>query len=251
MAAKSGDDRAFEALYRRFRSALHRWTSSYALPRAERDDLMQHALIGFWEAVRGYDGRVPFAVFAKLCVLREVQMVLRMANRRKHQMHLTALSLDAKCPWLEETKRTILDVYIDRTAVGVEEWALDDGPRDDASAAELVAWAEQRWDVRLSPLERDVLCLRLEGYSYAEVAARLGCRKKSVDNAMQRIRKRVRKARQQGAMSPVHPAKVVGDKHGILVGRTQCDGDCRDRHTISQFRMPVERNSDCGVAARS
>lgn len=194
LAAKSGDQDAFATLCREFCSKLRNWTKGYWLPAADRDDLMQYALIGFWEAVRGYDGRVPFAVFAKLCVLREVQAVVKMANRIKHQAHLSAKSLDAKCTWLGETKKKIVDVYVDHMAPSVEDIVLDDGPSEDASAEELVAWAEQHWDLRLSDLEREVLRLRLEGLSYAEIAERLGRSRKSVDNAVQRVRKRVRRA---------------------------------------------------------
>ncbi len=157
---------------------------------------MQHAWIGFWEAIRDYDvrGKVPFRAFAKMCVMREIQAALKMARRQKHVSHLTALSLDAECPWIEDAERTVLDVFVDRAAPSVEDMALDERLRDDATADELVEWAEEHWGLQFTELERDVLKLRLEGYSYAEIEKRIGRRYKTIDNAIQRVRKRVRKA---------------------------------------------------------
>ncbi|AEJ44346.1 sigma-70 family RNA polymerase sigma factor [Alicyclobacillus acidocaldarius] len=192
LAAKSGDQDAFMALYQEFRDRLRRWAHGYWIPGAERDDVMQHALIGFWKAVRGYDGQTPFLAFAKMCVKRELVTVLKMARRQKHFWHLTALSLDAECPWIEDSERTVLDVFVDRTAPSVDDMVF--GPPQSAGPEELVAWAERHWGLRLTELERAVWRLRLEGHSYVEIQRILQCGYKTVDNAVQRLRKKARKA---------------------------------------------------------
>ncbi|ACV60084.1 sigma-70 family RNA polymerase sigma factor [Alicyclobacillus acidocaldarius] len=202
-AAKRGDQDAFAALYREFRVRVWSWIRNYWIPGADREDLMQHAWIGFWEAIRDYDvrGKVPFLAFAKMCVVREIQTVLRMARRQKHTTHLTALSLDAECPWIEDAERTVLDVFVDPAAPSVEDVVF--GPPKGVSAEELVAWAERHWGLRLTELEREVWRLRIEGHSYAEIQRMLGCGYKTVDNAVQRLRKKARKAlaRQEQAAS--------------------------------------------------
>ena len=203
LAAKRGDQDAFAVLYHEFRVRIWSWIRNYWIPGADREDLMQHAWIGFWEAIRDYDsrGKVPFMAFAKMCVMREVQAVLRMARRQKHTSHLTALSLDAECPWIEDAERTVLDVFVDPAAPSVEDVVF--GPPKGVSAEELVAWAERHWGLRLTELEREVWRLRVEGHSYAEIQQMLGCGYKAVDNAVQRLRKKARRAlaRQEQAAS--------------------------------------------------
>ncbi|MBF8378459.1 sigma-70 family RNA polymerase sigma factor [Alicyclobacillus mali] len=194
LAAKQGDQDAFAVLYHEFRVRIWSWIRNYWIPGADRDDLMQHAWIGFWEAIRDYDshGKVPFVAFAKMCVMREIQAVLRMARRQKHASHLTALSLDAECPWIEDAERTVLDVFVDRAAPSVEDVVF--GPPQGASPQELVKWADQNWKLNLSELERAVWRLRIEGHSYEEIQRVLGCGYKTVDNAVQRLRKKAKKA---------------------------------------------------------
>jgi len=200
-AAKSGDQDAFATLYQEFRDRLRRWTHGYWIPGAKRDDVLQHAWIGFWKAIQAYDGRMPFRAFAKMCVRRELITVVKMARRQKHFWHLTALSLDAECPWIEDAERTVLDVFVDPAAPSVEDVVF--GPPKGVSAEELVAWAERHWGLRLTELEREVWRLRIEGHSYAEIQRMLGCGYKTVDNAVQRLRKKARRAlaRQEQAAS--------------------------------------------------
>ncbi|ACV58173.1 RNA polymerase, sigma-24 subunit, ECF subfamily [Alicyclobacillus acidocaldarius subsp. acidocaldarius DSM 446] len=192
LSAKRGDQDSFMALYREFHARIRSWIRNYWIPGADREDLMQHAWIGFWEAIRDYDvrGKVPFRAFAKMCVMREIQAALKMARRQKHVSHLTALSLDAECPWIEDAERTVLDVFVDRAAPSVDDMVF--GPPPSAGPEELVAWAERHWGLRLTELEREVWRLRVEGHSYAEIQRMLGCGYKAVDNAVQRLRRKAK-----------------------------------------------------------
>jgi RNA polymerase sporulation-specific sigma factor len=180
--ARAGDGRAFESLITRYRGAARAKASNYFLIGADRDDLLQEAFIGLTKAVRDFDPEhgASFASFADLCITRQILTAIKTATRLKHTPLNSYVSFDR--PHDEDPERCVAD------AVAVEEAAdpLDQLVADD----DLRALHQIVRDV-LSELEAKVLRLYVEGRSYQEIADLLGRQVKSIDNALQRIKRKL------------------------------------------------------------
>ena len=154
----------------------------YFLIGADREDLLQEGMIGFFKAVRDYDPlkSTAFRPFAEMCVTRQIFTAIRNATRDKH-IPLNSYESLYK-PAYEESDKPLLDVLAAATAPDPEELFL----RQEYSHS-----VEQALSERLTPFERSVLDGYLAGMSYAEIAAEVGRGTKAVDNALQRIRKKL------------------------------------------------------------
>lgn len=167
--------------YRRFARSLSR---RYYLVGGDADDLEQEALIGLYKAVRDYqpDHEVEFRPFAQVCITRQILTAVKAANRRKHQPLSTAVTIHAEEGDAAEG-RSLEERLAGPTAT------LDPAERvvgDEQVAALATAVAEE-----LSELEEQVLGLFVAGRSYAEIAERVGRHPKAVDNAVQRIKRKL------------------------------------------------------------
>ena len=181
--AQAGDDLAQQALiqrYRRFASARSR---GYYLPGGDADDIVQEALIGLYKAVRDFrsDRQTSFRGFAEVCITRQVLTAVKTAGRRKHQPlnHYVSISRPRGEGAGECELERILD---DHHAQDPAECVVADG---DAAAV------DQQVASVLSGFEVDVLRLFVAGESYQEIGALLGRQVKSVDNALQRIKRKL------------------------------------------------------------
>lgn len=181
-----GDRRALGEIFDRYRWFVRSKARCYFLVGAEFDDVEQEGLIGLFKAVRDYDPshQVSFRCFAELCVTRQILSAIRTATRAKHQPLNVYVSLS--CPssvtdddsvegWLEALLR---DRWVPDPAT--ELVSRDDLLRVKSSIAEV-----------LSDLEVEVLSLYLEGWTYTEISARLNRSVKVVDNALQRVKRKL------------------------------------------------------------
>ena len=181
--ARDGDETALVVLLDRYRPLAQRQARSYFLAGAEREDVVQEAVIGLYKAVRDFDPErhLSFAGFAELCVNRQVLTAVRNATRHKHGPLNDYVSV-----WRDELGED----------GGTPLAEALPGPAA-TDPAELVLSAERLRSVRehladaLSPLEAQVLELHVQGFSYAAIAERLERSEKAVDNALQRIKRKL------------------------------------------------------------
>ena len=185
MRARNGDGSAMDALMRRYTGFVRLKSSSYFLAGGDSEDLVQEGLIGLYKAVRDFrpDKETSFRSFAELCVTRQIITAIKTATRFKHAPLNTYVSFS-------------------HTPAGQDrdgECTLGDalpGPGVDEPSICVISTEELQSLVfclgtGLSRLEADALKLYLEGESYEEMAARLGCDTKTIDNALQRVKRKI------------------------------------------------------------
>src|SRR3982750_941638 len=185
LKARNGDDVAMDQLLRRYTGFVRLKASSYFLAGGDSEDLIQEGLIGLYKAVRDYrtDKETSFRSFAELCVTRQIITAIKTATRFKHQP---------------------LNQYVSfsHTPAGQDsdsECTLGDalpGPGVNDPAVCVISTEELQSLVftlgtGLSPLEADALRLYLEGSSYEQMAEELGCDTKTIDNALQRVKRKI------------------------------------------------------------
>jgi RNA polymerase sigma-H factor len=185
LLARNGDKRAEEELIRRYTGFVRMKASSYFLAGGESEDLIQEGLIGLYKAVRDYrsDKETSFRSFAELCVTRQIITAIKTATRLKHQA---------------------LNHYVSfgQTPAGQEsdgDCTLGDalpGSRVDDPVIQVISTEELQslifcLGTGLSKLEADALRMYLEGSSYEQMAADLDCDTKTIDNALQRVKRKI------------------------------------------------------------
>ncbi|MDZ4170008.1 MAG: RNA polymerase sporulation sigma factor SigH [Coriobacteriia bacterium] len=183
-AAQSGDQAAGGELVRRYRGLIRSKARSYFLVGADRDDIIQEGMIGLFKAIRDYDAsrQASFHSFAELCVTRQIITAVKSATRRKHTPLNGYVSLSRPATADEEGERILSDII---------------AARDICDPAEIVVNAWESDFIRkgivetLSPFEHCVLRLYTGGSSYQEIADELGRHTKAVDNALQRIKRKM------------------------------------------------------------
>lgn len=188
-AAKAGDERAMEYLLERYQGLLGHICEKYFLRDGERDDLMQEAMIGFVQAVQDYnpESGKQFKNFAFLCVKRELDSCVKRSNRKKHMILNDAVPINYTNGEDEEmVENEALLMERDKTGSVITPESLMLEKESCVETSNILA------DI-LSKLEYKVLIMRLMGYSYNEITLLLQLKNKSVDNAMQRIRKKLGK----------------------------------------------------------
>lgn len=180
--AQAGDDRAVDELLRRYRPAVRARVANYFLAGGDRDDLLQEARFGLCKAIRDFDPDhgASFAAFADLCITRQVLTAIKTATRLKHAPLNSYVPIDR--PHKDDPSRTIADV------VAIDE---DPDPLDQLVADAELQRLRAAADEVLSALEADVFDLYVDGRSYHEIADHLGRHAKAVDNAIQRIKRKL------------------------------------------------------------
>jgi RNA polymerase sporulation-specific sigma factor len=182
--ARNGDSAAMDALIRRYTGFVRLKASSYFLAGGESDDLNQEGLIGLYKAVRDFraDKETSFRSFAELCITRQIITAIKTATRFKHAPLNTYVSFSQTPAGQDDGECTLGDAL--------------PGPGVDDPAVCVISTQELQSLVfclgtGLSPLESDALRLYLEGNSYEEMAEELGCDTKTIDNALQRVKRKV------------------------------------------------------------
>ncbi len=184
LRARNGDQAALDALIRRYTGFVRLKASSYFLAGGEGDDLIQEGLIGLYKAVRDYrsDKETSFRSFAELCITRQIITAIKTATRFKHSPLNSYVSFSQSPAGQEDGDCTLGDAL--------------PGPGVDDPAICVISTEELQSLVfclgtGLSRLEADALRLYLDGLSYEDMAAELGCDTKTIDNALQRVKRKV------------------------------------------------------------
>jgi RNA polymerase sporulation-specific sigma factor len=183
--ARNGDQAALDALMRRYTGFVRLKASSYFLAGGDPEDLIQEGLIGLYKAVRDFrhDKETSFRSFAELCVTRQIITAIKTATRFKHSPLNTYISF-SNTPAGQDSDS---DVTLGDALPGP---SVDDPSICVISTEELQSLVFSL-GTGLSKLEADALRLYLEGSSYEEMAAELGCDTKTIDNALQRVKRKV------------------------------------------------------------
>ncbi|GAC1611445.1 MAG: hypothetical protein NVS3B26_24400 [Mycobacteriales bacterium] len=184
LAARSGDDKALCDLLNKYRSFARVKARSYFLVGADREDIIQEGMIGLYKAIRDFnpDMQSSFRAFAELCVTRQIITAIKTATRQKHGPLNNYVSFERPVGSEDDGDRVLSDVLPTR--------AVSD-PADLVISAERIRALQAHFDEVLSDLETEVLRLYVEGKSYQEIAERLQRHVKSIDNALQRIKRKL------------------------------------------------------------
>ncbi len=178
-----GDSGALEYLIHKYRNFVRAKARSYFLIGAEREDIVQEGMIGLYKAIRDFKGDklASFKAFAELCITRQIITAIKTATRQKHIPLNSYVSLD-KPIYDEDSDRTLLDVICGSRVCDPEEMIINQ---------EEFYGLEDKMSEILSDLERKVLMLYLDGRSYQEIAVDLDRHVKSIDNALQRVKRKL------------------------------------------------------------
>ena len=178
-----GDKTAEEYILAKYKNLVRARAKAYYIVGADKEDLVQEGLIGLFKAIRDFDvtKQATFRGFAEICIKRQIITAVKTANRLKHQPLNSYVSLSQPV-YENEDERTLVDVIAERESVDPEEIFL---------RQEMAELFENKIEQKLSPLERSVLQLYSGGMNYQEIAIELARSSKSIDNALQRIKRKL------------------------------------------------------------
>lgn len=180
---REGDSVALDHLIRKYKNFVRAKARSYFLIGADHEDIVQEGMIGLYKAIRDFRGDklASFKAFAELCITRQIITAIKTATRQKHIPLNSYVSLD-KPLYDEESERTLLDVICGNRVTDPEELIINQEKFNDI---------ELKMSEVLSDLERKVLMLYLDGRSYQEISVELDRHVKSIDNALQRVKRKL------------------------------------------------------------
>ena len=183
--AQAGEEPALVYLLNKYKNFVRSKARSYFLIGADHEDIVQEGMIGLFKAIRDYreDRLSSFRAFAELCITRQIITAIKTATRQKHIPLNSYVSLN-KPIYDEESDRTLLDVITEGYLANPEDVLIN---REDMSLIEV------RIAQSLSPLERQVLAKYLQGKSYQEISRDMNRQIKSIDNALQRVKRKLAK----------------------------------------------------------
>lgn len=181
--AHTGDDESLNHLINRYRNFVRAKARPYFLIGAEREDLIQEGMIGLYKAIRDFkeDKTSSFRSFAELCITRQILTAIKTATRQKHGPLNSSVSLDKPLSD-DESNYTLLDLLSEENRTNPEMMLIN---REKSLDMQL------KISELLSELEQNVLNLHLEGKSYLEISNELQTHVKSIDNALQRVKKKL------------------------------------------------------------
>jgi RNA polymerase sporulation-specific sigma factor len=181
--AQQGDGQALAYLLNKYKNFVRSKARSYFLIGADHEDIVQEGMIGLYKAIRDYreEKLSSFRAFAELCITRQIITAIKTATRQKHIPLNSYISLN-KPIYEEDSDRTLLDVITEEGLSNPEEMMID---RED------LTFIEGRIGQMMSDLEKEVLIRYMEGKSYVQIASEMGRHVKSIDNALQRIKRKL------------------------------------------------------------
>lgn len=188
--AKTGNTRAQEFLISKYENFVKAKSKSYFLIGADKEDIYQEGMIGLYKAIRDFNPNklTSFKAFAELCITRQIITAIKTATRQKHIPLNTYVSLN-KPIYEEESDRTLIDVLSELKITDPEELII---------GKEQIKHIENEMSKVLSDLEMEVLQSYLDGKSYQEIASDLDRQAKSIDNALQRVKRKLEKCLYSG-----------------------------------------------------
>lgn len=185
-AAKKGDANALNYLFTNYKPIIYQRLGVYFMKGSDTEDMIQEGMIGLFYAIKKFDESmgIEFGKFAKICVQRQMIDAVRLSTRKKHIPLNDYVSINAsKDEGENDDSRTD---YIQHNNI-----CIHDDPEEIVMAMETVEKIRELIKNELTPLEEKVLALHLKGESYSEIAQKLGKNSKSIDNAVQRARKKI------------------------------------------------------------
>ena len=183
---KSGDKFALEFLIEKYKELVNMKVSKFFMIGAEKEDIVQEGLIGLFKAVKNYNPEMQnsFKTFANLCIERQLITAIKSSNRQKHMPLNSYLSLNTTA-YEDDEDSNLLDIF--------DSHQIED-PLDTITKKEYYKTVEVAIDKSLSDFEKKVLNRYMQGESYVQIAEKLDAPVKSIDNAIQRIRKKAIKS---------------------------------------------------------
>ncbi len=185
LSAREGNLTSLEYIINKYKNFVRAKARSYFLIGADKEDIVQEGMIGLYKAIRDFrnDKLSSFRAFAELCITRQIITAIKTATRQKHIPLNSYVSLN-KPIYDEESDRTLLDILTATKITDPEELII--------SREELVSIEAKIGEI-LSDLELEVLMSYLQGKSYQEIACDLDRHVKSIDNALQRVKRKLEK----------------------------------------------------------
>ncbi|MBR1654422.1 MAG: RNA polymerase sporulation sigma factor SigH [Clostridia bacterium] len=179
---KSGDKSALDFIMNKYKEVVNIKVSKYFIIGAEKEDIVQEGLIGLYKAIKNFDPEKEnsFKTFANLCIERQLITAIKTSNRQKHMPLNSYLSLNMSA-YEDDEADEVIDVF--------DSNQIED-PLDTITKREYYSEIENAIDKSLSDFEKKVLNRFAKGESYVQIADKLNTPVKSVDNAIQRIRKK-------------------------------------------------------------
>lgn len=183
---KSGDNDALDYILNKYQEVVNMKVSRYFIIGAEKEDIIQEGLIGLYKAIKSFDSEKQnsFKSFANLCIERQLITAIKSSNRQKHMPLNSYLSLNMSAYDNEDDDTSIYDIF---------DANIIEDPLDTITKKEYYKSVEDIIDKSLSIFEKNVLNELVNGSSYTAIAQKLDSPVKSVDNAIQRIRKKTMK----------------------------------------------------------
>ncbi len=180
---QKGQADATEYMLKKYYPLVKKSIRTLYLIGADTEDLSQEGMIGLFKAIQSFqpDNNASFYTFAKVCIDRQIYSAIKASNRKKHSPLNSYISFYSK---INEDEMELIDNL---------EAGMDSNPEQIVLDRENTTSIEEILDEHLSKMEKQVLTLYLEGKSYADIATQLGKTSKSIDNAIQRIRDKVKK----------------------------------------------------------
>ena len=182
---KNGDEKALEELINNYKEIVNMKIGKYFIVGAEKEDIFQEGMIGLYKAIKSYDPskQNSFKTFANLCIERQLITAIKTSNRQKHLPLNSYLSLNNNA-YADENNVSLIDIFNSKT--------IED-PLDTITKKEYYKLVEDKIEATLSDFEKEVLNSYAKGESYVKIAEKLNAPVKSIDNAIQRIRKKAAK----------------------------------------------------------
>ena len=179
---KSGDKHALDYLLDKYKELVNMKVSKYYIIGAEKEDIVQEGMIGLYKAIKSYEDnkQSSFKSFANMCIERQLITAIKTSNRQKHIPLNSYLSLNTSA-YDNEEDTELIDIFDSNT--------IED-PLETITKREYYESVENAIDKSLSGFEKQVLQRYIQGESYVDIAAKLDAPVKSIDNAIQRIRKK-------------------------------------------------------------
>ena len=200
---QAGDRLALETLIARYRRFARAKSRGYFLVGGDADDIEQEALIGLYKAARDFrpEHQASFRAFAELCITRQIITAIKTATRQKHQPLNQYVSISGTRGADEPGERSVEDLLTGHHGAD---------PADDVVSRERLARMRSSMAEMLSGLEVEVLTLYVEGKSYQEIGDQLGRHVKSIDNALQRIKRKLDQHLQETASAEADELLAIG-----------------------------------------
>lgn len=184
---KNGNNEALETLINKYKDLVNMKVGKYFIIGAEKEDIYQEGMIGLYKAIKSFDfeKQNSFKTFANLCIERQLITAIKTSNRQKHMPLNSYLSLNGAAYEDDENDTSLIEIFNSHTV---------EDPLETITKKEYYKSVEDKIEENLSSFEKQVLHRYVEGESYTTIAQKLDSPVKSIDNAIQRIRKKAGKS---------------------------------------------------------